>query len=277
MRVVRPLVASWLAVAACASGTESGGDSVDASAGVDAAIETDAAATDAAATDAAATDATETDAAATDAAVTDAAATDAAATDAAATDATVTDAMVTDAMVTDAMVIDAGCTTMVLQRLTNPAFDLTPMGTGWVQTPFNAAYPIITDQDGLAEHTAPYKAWLGGWDEPATDAMYQDIAIPAGTTQLTLRGQYAVSTSETGTSVYDTCNVELRNTSGGLLQSVMALSNRTTTTGWTAFQLTFSSPHAGQTVRLHFRSSSDISLATAFFFDSLALDATVCQ
>ena len=49
MRVVRPLVASWLAVAACASGTESGGDSVDASAGVDAAIETDAAATDAAA------------------------------------------------------------------------------------------------------------------------------------------------------------------------------------------------------------------------------------
>lgn len=256
MRLVRPLIATWLVTAACASGTENTGDDVDATVRTDAA-DTDAPAPDASAPDAQVPDAQEIDAASVDAAV--------------------PDAQVTDAMVTDAMVIDAGCTTMVLQRLTNPAFDLTPMGTGWVQTPHNAAYPIITDQDGLAEHSAPYKAWLGGWDEPATDTMYQDVAIPAGTTMLTLRGQYSVATSETGTSVYDTCNVELRDTSNGLLQSVMALSNVTTTATWTPFQLTFASPHAGQTVRLHFRSTSDITIPTAFYFDTLALEATVCQ
>jgi hypothetical protein len=187
----------------------------------------------------------------------------------------VTDAAI-DAMATDAAV-DAGCTTMVLQRLTNPAFDLAPMGTGWVQTPHNAAYPIITGDDGLVEHTAPYKAWLGGWDETATDIMYQQVTIPAGTTMLTVRGQYAVSTDETGTTVYDTCTVQLQNSSGGLLQNVMSLSNVTLQANWTPFTFTFSSPYAGQTVRLYFRADSDISNATAFFFDTLFLEATVCQ
>ena len=34
---------------------------------------------------------------------------------------------------------------------------------------------------------------------------------------------------------------------------------------------------AGQTVKIRFRSTNDFSLETSFFFDSLALDATICQ
>ncbi|MBZ0238071.1 MAG: hypothetical protein K8M05_37515 [Deltaproteobacteria bacterium] len=260
MRLVRPLIATWLVTAACASGTENTGDDVDATVRTDAA-DTDAPAPDASAPDAQVPDAQEIDAASVDAAV---------------PDAQVTDAMVTDAMVTDAA-IDAGCTTMVLQRLTNPAFDLTPMGTGWMQTPYDAQSPLVTDEDGIVEHTAPYKAWLGGWPFVTNEVLFQDVTIPAGATLLTLRGQYAVGTDETGTGVYDTCNVELLTTGGALLQSVMSLSNRTSAAAWTPFQFTFSSPHGGQTVRLNFRSSTDLSLATAFWFDSLALEATVCQ
>jgi hypothetical protein len=166
---------------------------------------------------------------------------------------------------------------MVLQLLVNPAFDGTPTGTGWVQTPHDAAYPLITNAGTFAAHTAPNKAWLGGWDEVAVDVMYQQITVPAGTTQLTLTGQYAVGTQELGSTAYDTGNVQLLSSSGALLQNVMSLSNLTTTTGWTPFNYTFPMPYAGQVVRLNFRAACDLSLATNFFFDSVALAATVCQ
>jgi hypothetical protein len=39
----------------------------------------------------------------------------------------------------------------------------------------------------------------------------------------------------------------------------------------------FASSHAGQTVVIRFRSTNDFSLETSFFYDTLALDATVCQ
>lgn len=279
MRRARLFATSGLVlVAACAKGSEGDG-TVDAPpAQIDApAQETDAASTDAPTTDAPATDAPAIDAPATDAPLVDAAVTDAATTDAMVTDAA-TDAA-TDAM-TDAA-IDAGCTVMTLQILVNPAFDLNPVGTGWVQTPQNAAEPIITDIDGwgIVEHTAPYKAWLGGYASVATDVMYQDVAVPVGTTMLTVRGQYGIGTDELGTTVYDSCTVQLQNTSGGLLQSVMTISNvgATTTASWRPFQSTFSMPYAGQTVRLHFRATTDSSLATSFFFDTLVLEATVCQ
>jgi hypothetical protein len=280
MRGIRTLAASWLVVAAACAKGSSGGDDVDAAGGqIDAPQGTDATATDdAPAIDAPAIDAPAIDAAAIDAPLIDAALIDAAVIDAATIDAMVTDAA-TDAR-TDAA-IDAGCTVTTVNILVNPALDLNPVGTGWVQTPQNAAEPIITDVDGwgIVEHTAPYKAWLGGYAVVATDVMYQDVTVPVGTTMLTVRGQYGVGTSEAGSTVYDSCTVQLQNTSGALLQSIMTVTNvgATGTASWRPFQSTFSMPYAGQTVRLHFRATTDNSLATAFFFDTLALEATVCQ
>ncbi len=263
---LRTLASAWVLVwAACASGSENQGDPVDGS------LQVDAATADAATTDAPATDAPSIDAAVTDAAV----------TDAAATDAGTIDAMTTIDAATDAMTIDAGCTTTVLQILTNPAFDATPIGTGWVQTPYDIQYPLITADDGIPEHTAPNKAWMGGIVAPifstASDTMYQQVTVPAGTTVLRLRGQYEVRTGETGGTVYDTGAVDLVNTSNGLLQTVMSLSNAAPTAAWTPFNVQFGSPYAGQTVRLRFRTTNDDSFATSFYFDSLFLEATVCQ
>ncbi len=131
--------------------------------------------------------------------------------DASVPDAFVPDAFVPDAFVPDAFVapdamIDAAvtpdaCVPVVSELLLNPALDLTPMGVSWQQTPFNAMYPLITDQDGPAEHSAPYKAWLGGFvaaapGGTATDVLWQDFAVPAGTTQLALSYNYMVGTQE---------------------------------------------------------------------------------
>jgi hypothetical protein len=262
MRVVRTLAAATCAlVAACASGSGNGGGEVDAHA-------TDAPPLS---TDAASGDATDVDATSVDAASIDAPAIDAASIDAASIDATSI-----DAPSIDAPSIDAGCTTMVLQLLVNPSLDITPAGTGWVETPHNAAEPIITT-DGFTAHSGTYKIFLGGYQVVSASRVYQQITVPASTTQLTLRGQYHVETNETGGTAYDTANVELLNASGGLLQGVMALSNATSNTGWAPFTYAFATPYAGQAVRVNFRSATDSTLATWFFFDTLALEATVCQ
>lgn len=196
-------------------------------------------------------------------------------------DAPMIDAPMVDAMV-DAAMPDA-CVPVASELLANPAVDLSPMGTGWQQTVIDAAAPLITDEDGITEHSAPYKVWLGGIVAPnlgqsVTDVLWQDVAVPAGTTQLTLSYYVAVATGEsaTDTNVYDTASVAITQTNGTVIASVASYSNRTPIATWT--QVTFNVPQnlSGQTVRLRLTSSNDFSLATSFWFDSFNLTATHC-
>lgn len=284
---LRSLGACGLALAACAQGTGPAGDDDDdmpADARVDASVD---APTDAWQQDDAPNDAPDIDAnvdAAVDAAID-------AAVDAA-TDGTVIDGPVIDAPIdgppVDAPIdgppvdapIDAPCTPTTTQLLINPAFDGAPIGMGWVDQPFDPGYPLITSDDGAPEHTAPNKAWLGGWlgdfSLDATDQLYQQVTVPANATSLVVRGQYWVATDESpGSTVYDDSQVELLNSSGGLLQTALTVSNVGPTTGWTPFQTVFGSAYAGQTVRLRFRSANDFSLPSSFFYDSIVLEATI--
>ncbi len=175
------------------------------------------------------------------------------------------------------------CVPQTTELLTNPVFDLTPAGTGWTEVPIDAAYPPITS-DGFAAQTAPYKAWMGGIDgqtenkASVTDQVYQDFAVPAGTTALVLTGYYATGTNETTTTtVYDTASFDLLQTNGTPIENVMSLSNLSSTGGaWTAFSHTFTHLPAGQTVRLRITSTNDVSNASNFFFDTLSLKATHC-
>ncbi len=193
------------------------------------------------------------------------------------------DAMV-DAMADAAVdaAVDAApdaCVPQTTQLLVNPVFDLSPVGTGWTQTVIDPMYPLITDQDGIVEQTAPYKAWLGGLVAPSgsvTDVLYQDVAIPAGTTQLVLTGYYEVRSAESSTGTYDTASIAATQTSGTPIVTINSFSNRTPTTTWTAINHTFTQNLSGQTIRLRMTSSNDFSNATSFYFDSLSLSATHC-
>ena len=178
------------------------------------------------------------------------------------------------------------CVPHATELLTNPVFDLTPLGTGWTQTPIDTSYPPITSDNGsvgqYAPQSAPYKAWLGGFEAPqigqmVTDFVYQDIAVPAGTTALAITGYYLVDTAESGGTVYDTGALRLLQTNGTPIESVLALTNVTTTSAaWTAFNHTFTANVAGQTVRLQMTSSNDYSNVTNFMFDTLSIKATHC-
>lgn len=170
------------------------------------------------------------------------------------------------------------CVPMTTQLLANPALDLTPMGTGWVQQPINSNYPLITAQDspnGPAEHSPPYKVWLGGFNgNGITDVLRQDLAIPAMTTQLVLTGFYQVRTGESGSTVYDTASIALTQTTDTPIETALAVSNATPKSTWTAFAHSFTQNVSGQTVRLRLTSRSDATNPTSFFFDTLALTAT---
>ncbi len=190
-----------------------------------------------------------------------------------------------DAHVVDAHMVDAppdACVPITTELLANPAFDLTPVGTGWTEQNIDNAYPIITADDGIVEQSAPYKAWMGGLsgsDEnttSVTDQLYQDVTVPANTTSLVLTGYREVRTTETGTSVYDTGNVDLLQTNGSPIEAILAENNAAPTTAWTPFSHTFTANVAGQTVRLRFTTTNDITNATSFYFDTLSLKATHC-
>ena len=175
------------------------------------------------------------------------------------------------------------CTVMSRQLLVNPVLDLDANGTGWTQVNIDNMYPVITAQ-GFAAQTAPYKAWMGGFEAPlgqtVTDMLYQDVQVPMGTTMLRLTGYYAVGTQETGTTVYDTGQLALVQTNGTPIEVVLSLNNTTTTgSAWVAIDRSFANAASlsGQTVRLRMISSNDDSFVTNYFFDSYALTATYCQ
>jgi hypothetical protein len=169
------------------------------------------------------------------------------------------------------------CIPVVTQLLQNPAYDLTPDGVGWQQQLIQSGYPIVTGQDGIAEHSPPYKAWLGGFTGNAvTDVLYQDVAIPPATTQLVLSGYYDVRTQEstTATTAYDTASLGVTQTNGTPIVTILALSNLTPKTAWTLFNHTFAQNLSGQTVRLRMTSTNDPSLVSSFYFDTFTLTAT---
>ena len=169
------------------------------------------------------------------------------------------------------------------QLLMNPVLDLNPSGMGWVQQNIDNSAPIITGDDGVAEHTPPFKAWMGGLEaydygvNSVTDVLYQDITIPMKTTQLRLTGQYDVRTTETATVAYDTAQLAFTQTNGTPLQVIKSLSNLTPTAAWTAIDQQLSQSYAGQTIRIRVTTTNDVIDPTSFYFDTLALTATICQ
>ena len=168
---------------------------------------------------------------------------------------------------------------MTTQLLGNPLLDDAPSGAGWIQQPINASFPLITAQDGPAEHSAPYKAWLGGFTGAnLRDSLYQDVVIPPATKQVVLSGYYQVLTDETSGGVYDSATVALTLPSGATIATALQVSNLTPLTTWAQFYSTVASTPSQDlsnlTVRVRFSSRNDGAKPTSFFFDTIALTAT---
>jgi hypothetical protein len=157
------------------------------------------------------------------------------------------------------------------QLLVNPAFDATPDATGWVQNP-----AVLSNDAPVAPHTAPNSVWFGGRNL-RSETLYQELAIPAGATELSLIVKWQIRNPDLPSGIYDTVALTVRDTSNRQLHAVRQWSNQDgATSSWQADTFTIPISVAGQRVRLHFAGTTDISGPTSFQFDSLELNATVC-
>jgi hypothetical protein len=204
-------------------------------------------------------------------------------------------------MTGDAAMIDAPpdapapCTEIVTELLKNPAFDSSPMGTLWMQTPIDPAFPLITGDGaaggpGIAEQSAPYQAWLGGLPKAGvttTDVLWQDVVIPARTRLINLSGFYDLRTGDPSATAVDTCSVAWVTTADAPIATVIALDNLKKTTTFTTlnYGLSNAETYSGMTLRLRLTSSNNPQLqpppgnqgSTSCFFDTFSVKATHCM
>ena len=99
--------------------------------------------------------------------------------------------------------------------------------------------------------------------------------MPAAATQLRFKGYRWIATEELA-GTYDFLYFELRSTGAVLLETLATYSNADSVGGWTAFDLGAASPHAGETLRINVNATTDFSLNTNFFLDTLTVEALVC-
>ena len=112
-----------------------------------------------------------------------------------------------------------------------------------------------------------------GVNNNVSGQIYQTVSIPSNAAG-TLTFWLNVTSSETTTSTqYDRLFVEVRNTSGTLLATLATYSNlnKAAAGAYTQRTLTVPATYKGQTVRIQFRSTTDVSLSTTFRVDDVSL------
>ena len=153
------------------------------------------------------------------------------------------------------------------QLLLNPGFE-----SGNVN--WTATTGVITNDAGEAAQAGTWKAWLDGYGSAHTDSVYQTVTIPAAATAATLNFYLHIDTAETSTTTaFDTLQVQVRNTSNGVLATLATYSNLNKNTGYAlkSFNLL---AYKGQTIRVYFLGVEDGTLQTSFVVDSTALNVT---
>ncbi|MEP6925177.1 MAG: M4 family metallopeptidase [Pyrinomonadaceae bacterium] len=110
-----------------------------------------------------------------------------------------------------------------------------------------------------------------GVNNNVTGQAYQQVAIPTSASG-NLTFWLNVSSSESASTPYDYLYVEVRNTSGALLQTLATYSNQNKTTAGSYSQKSFSlAAYKGQTVQIQFRTTTDSSVTTTFRVDDVSL------
>jgi len=164
------------------------------------------------------------------------------------------------------------CTPTWIELLTNGNLDSGP--TGWTIAGGDVVY--TSAMMPISAHTGGYAAWLVGYNN-ADEQLYQAVSVPADATALRLRGYGCYVTTDTG-GAHDYLTIRLRNGGGSPLETLASYSNLDVgaVCSWTEFELDAASAHAGETIQLHLRGTSDGLYVTSYFVDSLHLEAYAC-
>src|SRR5258707_7396129 len=115
---------------------------------------------------------------------------------------------------------------------------------------------------------------MNGWGTTTTDTVMQQVTVPANATAATFSFWLHIDTAETTTTTaFDTLQVQVRNSSGTVLQTLATFSNLNHATGYQQHTFNLSS-FAGQTIQVFFMGKEDSSLQTSFVLDDISLKVT---
>jgi hypothetical protein len=158
------------------------------------------------------------------------------------------------------------------QLLGNPGFEAGKANPSpWTLTSTHSPLSIINSSASEPPHAGTFDAWMLGWGTTTTDTVLQTVAIPSTATSATLTFWLHVDTAETSTtSQFDTLKVEVRNTSGTVLQTLDTFSNLNHATGYAQHTYNLNA-YIGKTVQIFFTASEDFELQTSFVLDDTSL------
>ena len=144
-------------------------------------------------------------------------------------------------------------------KIVNPGFE--SGATSWTQT------SGVISNDPARARTGSWLGWLDGYGTTHTDTLSQSVAIPSASSA-TLSLWLKVTTSESGTTPYDTLKVQV--VSGTTTTTLATYSNANASSGYV--QRTFNlSSYVGRTVTIKLVGAEDSTLATSFFVDDFSL------
>lgn len=129
----------------------------------------------------------------------------------------------------------------------------------------------VTRSTGTFPHSGTAYMILNGVNS-STGTLFQTVTVPTGCTNLSF--WLNITTNEAvGAAVFDRLFIEVRSTTGTLLATLATFSNQNSgTAGVYVLRGPFNlSSFAGQTVRIQFRGTNDITLPTVFRVDDVSL------
>jgi hypothetical protein len=159
--------------------------------------------------------------------------------------------------------IPTGCVDVVV----NGGFE---SETAWKQATKGNSGLITND----LPHSGQQSAWLGGQDQESTQAIYQDMKIPANATSVTLR-YYRLIHEETSGLLGMLASpaqfgVVIGNTSGDIIGSGEELTSDQGDDNWNKAEFDVTEL-AGKTIRLGFTSENPRRNISSFFVDDVAM------
>ena len=168
--------------------------------------------------------------------------------------------------------------TSTRQLLVNPGFESGE--TAWMVS-VAGGFPLVYLANGsgadntpqLAAQSPPNLAWFGGYQR-ADDIVTQTVLLPAGATSMTISFDYAIFTNETTAVENDVMDVQL--TAGTQTIALAHFSDNSPPGAWMHFSAPLPNSLAGQTVTLRFEDTTNATLLTSFYIDSVALQAVAC-
>ena len=141
----------------------------------------------------------------------------------------------------------------------------------WVLTSTHSPIQIINSSASEPPHTGTFDAWLDGWGTTNTDTILQTVTIPSTSISATLSFWLHINTAETSkTSAFDTLTVQIRDTSGTVLQTLATFSNLNAATGYQQHSFNLNA-YIGKTVQIFFKGTEDFELQTSFVLDDASL------